>query len=104
MRLVLPKLYVILDAALLPIPEQQCAAQLADAGVKLFQYRNKQTSARALLEVSRGLAEELLPRGARFFVNDRPDVAALAGASGVHVGQEDLSVEQARRVVGPAML
>ena len=36
-----------------------------------------------------------------FFVNDRPDLAYLAGADGVHVGQEDLSVEQARTIVGP---
>jgi thiamine-phosphate pyrophosphorylase len=42
----------------------------------------------------------LCPKGVSFFVNDRPDVAFLAGASGVHVGQDDLEVEQARRVAG----
>jgi thiamine-phosphate pyrophosphorylase len=42
----------------------------------------------------------LCPKGVSFFVNDRPDVAFLAGASGVHVGQDDLDVEQARRVAG----
>jgi len=41
--------------------------------------------------------------GARFVVNDRPDLARLAGADGVHLGQDDLSVRDARRVVGPAM-
>src|SRR5208282_538986 len=53
------------------------------------------------LDSSRGLAEALRPHGVTFFVNDRPDVAFLAGASGVHVGQDDLDVEQARQVVGP---
>lgn len=77
------------------------ARELAQAGVKLLQYRSKTASARALLETSRGLAAELLPRGVSFLVNDRPDVAALSGADGVHVGQEDLPVELARRVVGP---
>jgi thiamine-phosphate pyrophosphorylase len=100
MRLVLPRLYVILDAALITSPERDSAASLAKAGVRLLQYRNKSASARQYLESSRELAETLVPRGVSFFVNDRPDVAFLAGASGVHVGQEDLDVEQSRRVVG----
>jgi thiamine-phosphate pyrophosphorylase len=101
MRLVLPKLYVILDAALLTTPERDCAQQLADAGARLLQYRNKKAPARELLRVSHELAGLLLPRGVSFIVNDRPDVAFLSGASGVHVGQEDLEVEQARVVAGP---
>jgi thiamine-phosphate pyrophosphorylase len=104
MRLVLPRLYVILDAALLTHPEIEMANSLADAGVRLLQYRNKQASARELFEKSRGLAEELLPRQVTFVVNDRADVAALVGASGVHVGQDDLGVEAARGLVGQAAL
>jgi thiamine-phosphate pyrophosphorylase len=104
MRLVLPRLYVILDAALITFPERDCALSLAEAGVRLLQYRNKAAPARQYLESSRELAETLRPHGAPFFVNDRPDVAFLAGATGVHVGQEDLDVEQARRVIGPGKL
>jgi len=100
MRLVLPQLYVILDAALLTTPQRECARQLVEAGVRLLQYRNKGASGRHLLENAKQLAAELIPRGVTFIVNDRSDVAALAGASGVHVGQEDLSVEEARSVVG----
>ena len=99
MRLVLPRLYVILDAALLTLPETQVAASLAEAGVRLLQYRNKQASARELLEKSRALAGELVPRNVTFIVNDRPDVAALAGARGVHLGQDDLGVEAARTLM-----
>ena len=101
MRLVLPRLYVILDAALLSQPDTQVARDLADAGVRLLQYRNKAASSRELLERSRTLAAELLRREVAFLVNDRADVAALAGASGVHVGQNDLGVEAARSLVGP---
>jgi len=100
MRLVLPRLYVILDASLLTIPESECARQLVDAGVRLLQYRNKTASSRDLLESSKRLSAELIPRGVTFIVNDRADVAALADASGVHVGQEDLGAEEARAVVG----
>jgi len=100
MRLVLPRLYVILDAALITSPERDCALSLAEAGVRLLQYRNKSALARQYLNTSRELADVLRPHDASFFVNDRPDVAFLSGASGVHVGQDDLDVEQARRVVG----
>jgi len=100
MRLVLPRLYVILDAALITSSERDFALSLAEAGVRLLQYRNKSTLARQYLDSSWELAEALRPRGVTFLVNDRPDVAFLAGASGVHVGQEDLDVEQARSVAG----
>ena len=104
MRLVLPRLYVILDAALLTIPESECARQLVDAGVQMLQYRNKSASSRDLLENAKRLSAELVARGVTFLVNDRADVAALAGASGVHVGQEDLAAEEARAVVGRSKL
>ena len=91
---------MILDAALLTVPEAECAEKLAAAGVRLLQYRNKRASARELFESSRELVSLLSPQEILFVVNDRADVAALAGANGVHVGQEDLGVEEARRVVG----
>ena len=99
-QLVLPRLYVILDASLLTIPVSDGAQELAGAGVRLLQYRNKSASARDLLAASRDLASLLTPLGVSFVVNDRPDVAMLAGADGVHVGQEDLAPEQARALVG----
>jgi thiamine-phosphate pyrophosphorylase len=104
MRLVLPRLYVILDASLITVSERDCALSLAEAGVRLLQYRNKSAPARQYLDSSRKLAETLGPYGVSFFVNDRPDVAFLAGATGVHVGQDDLDVEQARQVIGSGKL
>jgi thiamine-phosphate pyrophosphorylase len=103
MRLVLPRLYVILDAALIPAnqSEMETAVRLAEAGVRLLQYRNKKATARELFERSEELCAALKQRGVSFVVNDRPDVAVLAGADGVHVGQDDLEVESTRRVVGP---
>jgi thiamine-phosphate pyrophosphorylase len=103
MRLVLPRLYVILDSALLKNSTRDCAQELAAAGVRLLQYRNKSASARELLETSRELVSSLESSRTALIVNDRPDVAALAGAKGVHVGQDDLDAEQARAVVGKEM-
>jgi thiamine-phosphate pyrophosphorylase len=100
MRLVMPRLYVILDAGLIRGSVQEIAGQLIDVGVRMLQYRAKNASAREMLETATSLAEIARARGADSFVNDRPDVAYLAGASGVHVGQDDLSVEQARAVMG----
>jgi thiamine-phosphate pyrophosphorylase len=103
MRLVLPPLYVILDATLLKNSPQDCAQELAAAGVRLLQYRNKSAPANELLATSRELVLSLESSHTALIVNDRPDVAALAGAEGVHVGQDDLGVEQARAVVGKEM-
>ena len=103
-RLVLPRLYVILDAALLAVSETECAEKLAAAGVRLLQYRNKRASARELFECAKRLSSLLIPLGVTFVVNDRADVASAAEASGVHVGQKDLRVEAARSVIGTGKL
>lgn len=100
MRLVMPRLYVVLDAGLIRGPAQEIAGQLISAGVRMLQYRAKNLSAREMLETATALAEMTHNSGATFFVNDRPDVAYLAGAHGVHVGQDDIGVEQARGVMG----
>jgi len=100
MSLVLPPLYMILDAAFLSAPELDIARKLNDVGVRLFQYRNKRGSSRELLQTSSALAAEFAERGALFFVNDRPDVAFLSGAKGVHIGQCDLPAAESRAVLG----
>ena len=79
-------------------PEAVCQAWV-DAGVRLLQLRAKSLASGEML----GLAERLVSRtraaGARFIVNDRLDVALLAAADGVHVGQEDLAPSAIDRVL-----
>ena len=100
MNLVFPCLYAIIDPALLTTSELILAETLAGSGVELIQYRNKTAPSRQFFDVSRQLSSALAPRGVRFIVNDRADIALLAGAGGVHVGQDDLSVEEARAICG----
>jgi thiamine-phosphate pyrophosphorylase len=99
-RGVFPALYAILDIASVSGLAAHLPVSLADAGVTLIQIRDKHASARAIFEASRGLVERLAPRGVRIVVNDRPDIAAMVGAGGVHLGQEDLPVEKARKLSG----
>jgi thiamine-phosphate pyrophosphorylase len=89
---------------LLTVPETDCAQKLADAGVRLLQYRNKAASSRELFESCRRLSSQLVAQGVSFLVNDRADVASAVDATGVHVGQEDLSAEAARQVIGAGKL
>lgn len=96
----MPRLYVILDAGLVQGPATEIARQLMEAGVRLLQYRAKNLAAGEMLRTAIEIAKIAQQQGANFFVNDRPDVACLAAADGVHVGQDDLSVEQARAVMG----
>jgi len=97
-----PALYTILDPNFSPEPPVEFALRLAAAGVELIQLRDKSASARKIHDVASELVARVASRGARIIVNDRPDVAAIVGAGGVHVGQEDLAVEDARRICGPS--
>jgi len=99
-RLALPPLYVILDAALLPNDPVEFEKRLIQAGARLFQYLNKTAPARELLQATQALGVTARQEGGSFLVNDRPDIARLAWANGVHVGQDDLDVAAARAIVG----
>lgn len=100
MKLVFPRLYAIMDAGLLRWSELAFAEMMAESGVELIQYRNKQSPTRRLFQASQSLVHLLDPRSVRLIINDRPDIALLVGAAGVHVGQSDLAVEQARAICG----
>jgi thiamine-phosphate pyrophosphorylase len=101
--LLLPRLYAILDLELAARcqrdPEAVCAAWL-EAGVRLIQLRAKHLAAGPLVAVADRLATEIQAAGGRFIVNDRVDVAILARADGVHVGQDDLTPAAVRRAYG----
>jgi thiamine-phosphate pyrophosphorylase len=96
-----PRLYAIADASFGDPVE--IAAQLFYAGVRLVQLRNKNASSRLLLEQTARIVSNA-PNGASVVVNDRADIASLAGADGVHIGQDDLSPVEVRKIVGDAML
>lgn len=98
----IPRLYAIIDPAERrdDSPAEICEALLS-AGVRWIQYRDKGASSRVLFENSREIAERVRRAEGVFIVNDRSDVARAVGADGVHVGQGDLPVELARRVLGP---
>jgi thiamine-phosphate pyrophosphorylase len=101
MSVVFPPLYAIIDPTLLKATELSFAEAMAEAGVQLLQYRDKRASTRHLFEVSNLLSHRLSSFAQmRFIVNDRPDIALLVGAGGIHVGQTDLGVEQTRAIVG----
>lgn len=102
MSLSIPRFYAILDAAQIGgrPPAAICEILLA-AGVRLIQYRYKRASSRQLYETSCQLSEQVRRAEGIFIVNDRADVARAVGADGVHLGQEDLPVELARRVLEP---
>jgi thiamine-phosphate pyrophosphorylase len=78
--------------------------EAAAGGARMFQLREKQLGDRALLERAQRVREWTRKAGALFILNDRPDIARLAEADGVHLGQDDLSVKDARRIVGPDAL
>jgi len=77
-------------------------AACIDGGVDVVQLRDKRLSDEDLLERAAHLRPVCHRMGVPFILNDRPDLAALAGADGVHVGQDDPSPTTARRVTGPA--
>ncbi len=90
----------ILDGALVPAGRMGAMARrLARAGVRVIQLRMKRAEAAEILRAARGI-KSAAP-GIRLILNDRCDLAVAAGAAGVHLGQDDLPVSAARRILGP---
>ena len=82
-------------------PLAELARLVAEGGATLVQLRDKKGDTRRQVEEARAIKAALGPLGVPLVVNDRIDVALAAGADGVHVGQQDMSVEDARRLLGP---
>jgi thiamine-phosphate pyrophosphorylase len=97
----LPRLYAIADASFGDCV--QIAEALFAGGARLVQVRNKKAAAgHFLAQVERIMA--FAPSDAQVMVNDRVDIAVLAGAAGVHLGQTDLPPVAARRMLGPGRI
>ena len=85
-------------------PLEEVADKLLSSGIHILQYREKRLPAGKMLEECRMLREMTRKANACFIVNDHIDIAMLAGADGVHIGQDDLPVEEVRRLVGPDII
>jgi thiamine-phosphate pyrophosphorylase len=100
----LPRLYPILDIDLCRERRLEPLAVLAAflaGGARFLQLRDKTASSAERLRCAGDVVARAHAAGARLIVNDRVDIARLSGADGVHVGQDDLPVEDARRILGP---
>ncbi len=91
--------YFITDASLSRAGNRQDVACAVASGVRVVQYRRKEGTTNDLVAEARHLRD--LCRDTRFVVNDRVDVALAVAADGVHLGQEDLSYHEARKLLGP---
>lgn len=103
----LPRLYAIVDAQVLAAREvalEAFAHELLAAGVGLLQYRDKKGSPQEILRAAAVLREVMAGSGCKLIMNDRADLAVLAGFDGVHVGQQDLAPEDAQSVLGAGKL
>jgi thiamine-phosphate pyrophosphorylase len=104
--MMLPRLYPIVDRATLyarGITVGEFAREMAQAGVGLLQYRDKVGTPNEVLRAAKEIAAEFAGRDCLLIMNDRADLALLAGW-GVHVGHEDLSPNDARKVLGAGQM
>ena len=98
-------LYVILDPSVCPDRSlTDVLKEAATAGARLFQYRNKSASMKEAYAEALVLRHVTLDAGVTFIVNDRCDLALAVDADGVHLGQGDLPLDMARKVMGPEKL
>lgn len=101
MQVIIPIIYPIIDSSLVtPDNIEKTAEAIIDGGAKILQLRAKSLSSREFLETARIIRKITKDKGTVFIVNDRVDIALLADADGVHLGQNDLPVKEARRLLG----
>jgi thiamine-phosphate pyrophosphorylase len=85
-------------------PLAELARLVAAGGATLVQLRDKQSDTRAMVAEARAIKSALAPLHVPLIINDRVDVALAAQADGVHVGQDDMAVADARRLLGPGAI
>jgi thiamine-phosphate pyrophosphorylase len=96
----IPKLYAVTDRQWSNCTHEEIVRMLLTGGARFIQLRDKEAGGRELLEQAMACLKLTREAGATLIINDRVDVALTAGADGVHLGQEDLSVAEAREILG----
>lgn len=96
----LPAVYPITDSKISGLTISEQIRRLADGGATLVQIREKHPSSRAFYEATVDGVKVARELGVRVLINDRVDIALLCGADGVHLGQDDMPPEHARRLLG----
>lgn len=102
--MILPKLYAITDTGLSNYSHPEIVERLLAGGARFIQLRDKDASAKEMFEAARACLQLTRAVGATLIINDRVDVAMAADADGVHLGQEDLTVAEARALLGPTKI
>lgn len=104
MRIGGARLYLVSGAELSAGSLSELTPELVRAGVDVIQLREKEMEAGDVLRLAEPIAQACAEAAVPFIVNDRPDLALALDASGVHLGQNDLPVPAARRIVGPGAI
>ncbi len=95
-----PKLYPITDRRLSGLSHAEQIARLSTGGATLVQLREKHLSARDFYDEAKAALRVARERGVRLIINDRVDIALALEADGVHLGQDDMPPDAARRILG----
>jgi thiamine-phosphate pyrophosphorylase len=103
-RLADARLYLLVTAAHCALGLGRTIREAMEGGVQVIQLREKNLADRELLARAREVRRLTRDAGVLFIMNDRPDIARLAEADGVHVGQDELPVKEARQILGPDAL
>ena len=104
LRLADCRLYLLVTSENCRYGIEQTVRNTISAGVDVVQLREKSLPDRELIELAKEVRRWTVEHDTLLIINDRPDIAVACGADGVHLGQDDLSVEQARKIVGSGML
>ena len=99
-RFRLPRVYPITDTRISGLSHAEQVALFADGGATVVQLREKHAPALEFYEQAKAALEVAKKRGVQVIINDRADIALALGAAGVHLGQDDLPPEAARRLLG----
>jgi len=98
------KLYLLVTESICNTSFKQVIEDSLANGVDVIQLREKSLDSKEFLERARWVRKQCDDAGALLIINDRPDLAVISNADGVHLGQDDLSIAEARRILGPDKL
>jgi thiamine-phosphate pyrophosphorylase len=96
----LPKIYPITDVRLTKIPHAEQVKKLIEGGAEVIQLREKSASPKEFYASAEEALDVARQHNVKIIINDRVDIALALGADGVHLGQDDLPPEYARKILG----